>query len=223
MSFSIPPLKPFSSSTAFIGFFDGSIMGEPPLKRSNKLNLFMQGPSGIAESIDLYLENSGRNVIHSGIDLYLKNGQGNNVSGKVDLMLKGYNISSGNMTLYLPDPDCCTIADPIFLDSNGNPIILSGGGNGFYSIDRPAYPKIKHMSSCGTTYIKYYESIATPTYPIDNPSASNYDYSFSGYLNTFDLRMLPNRVNYIYWVKAITIDNCGHSGNFLSGFYHVNS
>lgn len=214
MSFSIPPLKPFSSSTAFIGFFDGSIMGEPPLKRSNKLNLFMQGPSGIAESIDLYLENSGRNVIHSGIDLYLKNGQGNNVSGKVDLIVNGYNKASGDITLYLPDPDCCAISDPIFVDYNGNSIDLSPV--------RRIYPrpKIKHMSNCGVTYVAYKFAVAQEE-QARVPTKTDYDYSFSGYLNTFDLSIFPeqNPMLGVYSIKAITIDNCGNSGNILYGRY----
>jgi len=214
MSFSIPPLKPFSSSTAYVGFFDGSTVGQPPLRRPGKLNLFMQGPSGINKSLDLYLENSGRTLINSGIDLYLKNGQGNNISGGVPLTVYGYNKASGRMDLYLPDPDCCAITDPIFVDYNGNSIDLSP--------NRRIYPrpKIKQMSNCGVTYIAYKFAVAQEE-QTRVPTKTDYDYSFSGYLNTFDLGVLPEQDPQlgVYSIKAITIDNCGSSGNILYGKY----
>ena len=219
MSFSIPPLKPFSSSTAYIGFFDGSTLGQPPLRRPGKLNLFMQGPSGINQSLDLYLENGARNLINSGIDLYLQNGQGNNISGGVNLNINGYNKATGNITLYLPDPDCCAISDPIFVDYNGNPVNIYDYGTPM-NFSPPNYPKVKQMSNCGITYITYRESTAVPEQP-RVPSASDYDYSFSGYLNTFNLNVLPHLLP-IAWIKAITIDNCGNSGNILSGRYTIN-
>lgn len=224
MSFSIPPLKPFSSSTAYIGFFDGSTLGQPPLRRPGKLNLFMQGPSGINQSLDLYLENGAKNLINSGINLYLQNGQGNNISGGVNLNINGYNKASGDITLYLPDPDCCAINDPIFTDSNGNPITLPPQYGGTPpSFTPPAYPKVKQMSNCGTTYITYSECPATQCLT-RTPTPSNYDYSFSGYLNTFSLSGLARQVQgtTLYSIKAVTIDNCGNSGNISSGVYLLN-
>lgn len=184
----------------------------------------MQGPSGINQSLDLYLENGVKNLINSGINLYLENGQGNNISGGVNLNINGYNKASGDITLYLPDPDCCTISDPIFTDSNGNPITLpSQYGGTPPSFTPPAYPKVKQMSNCGTTYITYREGLAQSE-GARTPSASDYDYSFSGYLNTFSLSVLPRIVQGTtpYSVKAITIDNCGSSGNVLSGIYLLN-
>mgnify|MGYP000122653313 CR=1 FL=1 len=225
MSFSIPPLKPFSSSTAYIGFFDGSTIGQPPLRRPGKLNLFMQGPSGINDSLDLYLENSARTLINSGIDLYLKNGQGNNISGGVPLTVYGYNNASGDITLYLPNPNCCTINDPIFVDANGNPTTLPPvyGGGSPPMFTPPAYPQIKQMSNCGITYVTYYECTAVQC-EARIPTGLDYDYSFSGYLNIFNLSVLPRQVlsTTLYAIKAVTIDDCGNSGNILSGIYLLN-
>jgi hypothetical protein len=179
----------------------------------------MQGPSGINKSLDLYLENSGRTLINSGIDLYLKNEQGNNISGGVPLTVYGYNKASGDIDLYLPDPDCCDIADPIFVDYNGNPVNIVDYGTPM-NFSSPNYPKLKQMSNCGITYITYREAIAEFE-SARIPSSSDYDYSFSGYLNTFSLSQLPHSKPLV-WIKAITIDNCGNSGNILSGRYYIN-
>jgi hypothetical protein len=192
----------------------------------------MQGPSGINKSLDLYLENSGRTLINSGIDLYLKNGQGNNISGGVPLTVYGYNKASGDITLYLPTPICCIGTNnkdysytPVFVNSNDNEINLPPqyDGGSPPSFTPPAYPKVKNISPCGMVYITYYECTAVQC-ESRPPTILDYDYSFSGYFNTFNLSVLPRKAlsTTLYAIKAVVIDDCGNSSSILSGIYLLN-